>query len=223
MASPSFSADLFGNIASNRVDRGEFHDTDFGNPHSPRSAGRHGRCRGSRPDAWRCGGRHRRKRSHHALPRSLQRPRPCRSASPRRGDPVAGQGNGFGPHARRPARDHQEARRPLGEALRLAQDRSEAQLLPAVRHQHRRAGHPFHPCSLEAKKRAADHHHPRLAGLDHRAAEDHRAADRSDRPWRQRRGRVRRRDPVAARLWLLGQADRGGLESTAHRQGLGRR
>ena len=71
--------------------------------------------------------------------------------------------------------------------------------------------HPLHPRPLEASECAAGDHHPRLAGLDHRAAEDHRPADRSDRAWRQRGGRVRRRHPVAAGLRLLGQADRDRL------------
>ena len=99
--------------------------------------------------------------------------------------------------------------------------RGQAQRLAAVHHRDRRPGHPFHPRPLEARERAADHRHPWLARLDHRAAEDHRAADRSDRPWRQRGGCLPRRDPVAAGLRLLGQADRAGLEPDPHRQGLG--
>ena len=72
----------------------------------------------------------------------------------------------------------------------------------------RRARHPLHPCPLEARQRPAHHRYPWLAGLDHRAIEDHRAAQRPDRPWRQRIGRVPRRDPFATGLRLLGQADR---------------
>ena len=42
-------------------------------------------------------------------------------------------------------------------------------------------GHPLHPRPLEARGRAAGDRHARLAGLDHRAAQDHRAAHRSRR------------------------------------------
>ncbi len=107
----------------------------------------------------------------------------------------------------------QKLARLLGDRLRLEQDAGQARRLAAVHHQDRRARHPLHPCPLEARQRAADHRHPWLAGLDHRAAEDHRAAHRPDRPWRQRIGRVPRRDPVAAGLRLLGQADRAGLDT----------
>ena len=53
-----------------------------------------------------------------------------------------------------------------------------------------------------------DHHDARLAGLDHRAAEDHRPAHRPDRARRERGGCVRRDHPVAAGTRVLGQADR---------------
>ena len=66
--------------------------------------------------------------------------------------------------------------------------------------------HFIHVRSKHAE-RAAGHHHARLAGLDHRAAEDHRSAHRPDGPRRERRGRLRRRDPVDAGLRVLGQAD----------------
>ena len=48
-------------------------------------------------------------------------------------------------------------------------------------------------------------------GLGPRAARGHRPAHRPDRPRRERRGRVRRRVAVPARLRLLGRADRGRL------------
>ena len=72
-----------------------------------------------------------------------------------------------------------------------------------------------------ARERPAGHHHARLAGLDHRDAERHRPAHRPDRPRRRRRGRVRRRHPVDARLRLLGQADRrpAGIPSTSRTPG----
>ena len=64
--------------------------------------------------------------------------------------------------------------------------RGPAQRPAAVHHRDRRARHPLHPCPLEARQCPADHRHPWLAGLDHRAAEDHRAAHQPDRPWRHR-------------------------------------
>ena len=54
-----------------------------------------------------------------------------------------------------------------------------------------------------ARGRPAADHHPRLAGLGDRATRRHRPADRSHRPRRPGRGRVRRRHPLAARLRLL--------------------
>ncbi len=65
--------------------------------------------------------------------------------------------------------------------LRLAQGGGEAQRPAAVHHGDRRAGHPLHPRALEARGRPAGDHHPRLAGIDLRAAEDRRAADRPPR------------------------------------------
>ena len=41
--------------------------------------------------------------------------------------------------------------------------------------------HSFHSRSLEARERFADDRHAWMAGFDHRAAEDHRSADRSRR------------------------------------------
>ena len=59
-------------------------------------------------------------------------------------------------------------------------------------------------------------------GSDHRAAQDHRSADGSDRARRPRRGRLRRRDPVDAGLRLLRQANRRRLGPGPHRARLGR-
>ena len=53
--------------------------------------------------------------------------------------------------------------------------RGEAERPAAVHHRDRRAGHPLHPRSFEARGRVAAHRQPRLARLDHRAAEDHRS------------------------------------------------
>src|SRR5579864_587975 len=46
---------------------------------------------------------------------------------------------------------------------------------PEFHHRGRRLGHPRHPCLLDAPECAADHRHVRLARLDCRAVEDHRA------------------------------------------------
>ena len=81
--------------------------------------------------------------------------------------------------------------------------------------------HFIHVKSRHANALAADHH-ARLARFGDRAAEGHRAADQSDGPRRPGGGCVRRRDPVDARLRLLRQADRHGVESGAHRARLGR-
>ena len=51
--------------------------------------------------------------------------------------------------------------------------------LPTVRDRDRRARHPFHSRPLPARGRAAADRHARVARLDHRAAEDHRAAHQS--------------------------------------------
>ena len=62
--------------------------------------------------------------------------------------------------------------------------------------------------SSKHRRRPAARHHPRLAWVDHRAIEDHRAADRPDRPRRQGGGCVRRRHPVDAGLRLFRKAER---------------
>ena len=58
-----------------------------------------------------------------------------------------------------------------------------------------------------ARGRAAADRDARVAGLDRRAAEDHRAADQSDGARRECVGRVPSGDPVAAGTRVLGQAD----------------
>src|SRR5205085_1466636 len=85
--------------------------------------------------------------------------------------------------------------------------RSPAARPPAVRHRSRRAGHPLPPRSLEARERFADDRHPRLARLGRRAAEDRRAADRPHGARRERIGRVRPGDPVAAGSRLFRQTE----------------
>ena len=61
-----------------------------------------------------------------------------------------------------------------------------------------------------------------MAGLDHRAAEDHRSTDRSHRARRERSGRVPCGDPVDAGLRVLRQADQHRLGPRADGPSLGR-
>ena len=58
-----------------------------------------------------------------------------------------------------------------------------------------------------ARGRVAADHDPRLARLGHRAARGRGPAHRPNGAWRERRGRVRPRTAVLARLRLLGRAD----------------
>ena len=109
--------------------------------------------------------------------------------------------------AGRAAREAPGARALLGHGLRLAQGRSEAQRLAAVRHDDRRRGHSLHPRALASSERLAADHDPRLARVDLRAAEDRRAAHRSDGLRRTCGGRVRSRHSFDSRLRLLRQAD----------------
>ena len=99
--------------------------------------------------------------------------------------------------------------------------RGETQRPTAVHHRDRWAGHPLHSRPVEARKRLAAHCQPRLARLDHRAAEDHRSADQSHGSWRERIRRLRRGDPVDARLRVLRQADQrpAGTSSASLRLG----
>ena len=121
----------------------------------------------------------------------------------------------------RAARDDAEARAVLGDGLRLAQVRGEAERPAAVHYRDRWAGYPLHPRPLTTRRRAAAHRQSRMARLDHRAAEDHRATDRSHGPWRECSGRVPRCHPVDARLRVLRQADQHRLGSRAHGPRLG--
>ena len=118
--------------------------------------------------------------------------------------------------------DDAGAGRLLGDRLRLAHVRGPLRGLPALRHRDRRRRHPLHPRPLEARGRPAPDRDPRLARLDDRAAQDHRAADRSDRSRRERGGRLRPRHPVAAGPRVLRQADRDRLGPDPHRARVGR-
>ena len=72
-----------------------------------------------------------------------------RRASPaHRGNTLARSGNGPGPFPRRAAGEAAGARPLLGNRLRLAQGRGEAERSPAVHDRDRRARHPLHPRPL---------------------------------------------------------------------------
>ena len=152
--------------------------------------------------------------------RSVER-RTHRSEETRCRNQMAGARTGSGRHARRAARNDAEARAVLGDGARLAEMRGQDQRGAELRHRNRRSRHSFHPRPLQARTCAADHHHAWLARLDHRADEGHRSADRSHGAWRNRSGRVPRRDPVAAGLRLLGQTHEAGMESRQHRESVG--
>jgi len=108
----------------------------------------------------------------------------------------------------RTARNHAETGPLLGDRLRLAQGRGQTQRPAAIHHHHRRPGHSFHPRPLQASQRGWPiNRHPRLAGIDHRADEDHRPAHRSHRLWWARGGCLRRGDSVDTWLRLFRQAD----------------
>ncbi len=74
----------------------------------------------------------------------------------------------------------QELARYWATRLRLAACEAKLNALAELHHRDRRARHPLHPRPLPARGRAAADRHARLARLDHRAAEDHRAADQPD-------------------------------------------
>ncbi len=135
---------------------------------------------------------------------------------------MAGARDGRRRLAGRAARDDAGPRALLGERVRLAPLRSQAQQPAELPHRDRRAGHPLHPRALKARGRASSRRHARLARLDRRAAEDHRATDRSHVARRERGRRVPSRDPVAAGPRVLRQADRHGLGSGADRARLER-
>lgn len=155
-----------------------------------------------------------------SVPGSRVRRSACGSASTDRRHEMADAGNRHRCLARRAARDDAQARGLLADGLRLAQGRGAAQCVAAVRDDDRWRRHPFHSCPLEEQKRAADHHHARLARLDHRTAEDHRSAHEPDRARRQCSRFVRRRDSVAAGLRFFGQTDRYRLGPRSRRAGV---
>ena len=99
--------------------------------------------------------------------------------------------------------------------------RGEAERAPAIQDRDRRPRHPLHPRQVAPREPAAADHDARLARLDHRAARGRGPAHGPDCAWRTRRGRVRPRAAVPARLRLLGRADGGRLGSRPRRAGLG--
>ena len=158
----------------------------------------------------RCGARApRRGRPHRDPP--LRGPRAGggtrRPAPPSRSDALADPGAGPGPLAGRAAGDHGGAHPVLGDRVRLAPLRGEAERAAAVRHGDRRRGHPLHPRAVAARGRAAVDHDARLARLRRRAARHHRPADGPHRPRRTGRGRLRPRAALAAGLRLLRRTD----------------
>ena len=109
-----------------------------------------------------------------------------RPSAAHRGDALALPGTRRRPVAGRAAGDDPGARPLLGDRLRLAQVRSEAERAPAVHHRDRRRRHPLHPREVAARERDAADHHARLARLGHRAARGRRPAHRPDRARRPR-------------------------------------
>ena len=90
--------------------------------------------------------------------------------APDHGDAVARPRDGHRRFSRRAAGDDTEARRLLGERVRLAPMRGAAQCAAQFRHRDRRARHPLRPRAVEARKRAAGDRDARLAGLGGRMA-----------------------------------------------------
>ena len=87
----------------------------------------------------------------------------------------------------------------LGGRLRLAGREAATQPLRPVHHQPRRARHPLRPHALAPPRGAAAGDHARLAGVDRRVPQGHRAPDQPHRPRRERGRRLPRDLPVAAR------------------------
>ena len=120
------------------------------------------------------------------------------------------------------ARDDAGTRALLGDRVRLAQGRGEAERPAAVHHRDRRGRHSFHSRSFEARRCVAAHRLARMARLGHRAAEDHRSPDQSHGPRRHGIGRFRCGDPEHAGLRVFRQADHDRLGTRAYRTCLDR-
>ena len=160
--------------------------------------------------------------NHPSLPgrharRSNRRPSPAS-----RRHPLAIAGARCRPLAGRTAGHDPGAGPVLGDRLRLAHVRGEAERAAAVQDRDRRGGHPLHPREVAAPGRVAAGHHARLAWLHHRDAWGRRPAHRPGGARRLRRGRVRPGHSVAARLRLLRRAGRGRLEPRPRCASVGR-
>jgi hypothetical protein len=161
-----------------------------------------------------CGRRH--EQLDQTVPGERAATGPGRSPQAPGGDEVAATGDGPGPSSGRPAGRDALTGPALADQVRLAQAGGAAERPAPVHHHDRRPGHPLPARALETRRRAADDHHARLAGLGPGDAEGDRAADRPDRPRRQRGRRVPSGHPVDAGLRLLRQADDRGLEPGPH-------
>ena len=152
-----------------------------------------------------------------SLPGRRARRSDRRPSAAHRREALALPGAGRRPVARRAAGDVAGARPLLGDRLRLGRVRGETERAAAVQDRDRRAGHPLHPREVRARGRVAADYDARLARLGHRAARLRWCAHRPDRARRTRRGRVRPRAAVPARLRLLRRADRDRLGPQPHR------
>ena len=158
---------------------------------------------------------------HSAIQISCDRRRTRRSEAPHQSDQMARSRNREGRHPGRAVGNDAQACRLLGERARLASGRSANLLLSELCHQHRRSRHPLHPCEVETPERASRDRHPRLARIDHRAAQDHWAANESNEIWRDCQRCLRRRHPVASGIRLLRATEGGRLGRAAHCAGVG--
>src|SRR6476660_2134680 len=119
--------------------------------------------------------------------------------------------------ARRSAQDDAATRTVLGDAVRLAQMRGEAERAAELHHRDRWPGYSFHPRSVQARRCIAADRDAWMARFGPRADEDRRSADQSDRAWWKRIRRLPPRHSIDARLRVFGQADRARLGARAHR------
>ena len=103
------------------------------------------------------------------------------TAGAHRGYPLAHQGARRRPVAGRAAGDDPGTCALLGDGLRLAHVRGEAERAAAVQDGDRRGGHPLHPREVTAFRRSAADHHARLARLGDGVARD-RSARSPTRP-----------------------------------------
>ena len=122
-----------------------------------------------------------------------------------RRDEMAFAGIGTGCVARRAIRDDARTRALLGDRLRLAQGRGEAERPAAIHDRDRRAGHSFHPCSF-----AAPNALPVIVthGWPGSIIEQLKIIEPLTNPTAHggtRVGRLRRRDSVIAGLWVFGK------------------